>query len=186
MRVPRIIPVFVCVLFAANVAFAKVRIDYDHGTNFYKYKTFMWQEKPKTDDPFMEDRIMSAVNGQLQAKGLRRVTSDADLIVSVTSSVEEKQSFNTYYNGGWGWGPGWGWSGWGWGWGWDGPGWATTYPYTYLEGTTVVNLIDTASEKTIWRGVGKSELSDKPAKASKKTTKNIAKMFKKYPPGRDD
>jgi hypothetical protein len=180
MRVPRIIAVFVCILFATSVAFAhKVRVDYDHSVDFSKYKTFMWAEKPQTENPLMADRIVNAVNAQLSAKGLKPVTSDADLTIKATLSIQQRQVVNTFYDG-WGWGgPGWGW---GWGWGWGGPGWARTYVDTYLEGTTVVDLFDTESEKAIWRGVSTGSISDKPDKASRKTVKLIAEMFESYPP----
>src|SRR4030095_12079878 len=115
MRVPRIIPVFVLILFAAGFSLAKVRTDYDHSVNFSKYKTFMWLEKPETKSTFMESRIVNAVNNQLRMKGLVPVSTDADLVISVTSSTEERQTVNTYYDGGWG--PGWGGGRWGWGWG---------------------------------------------------------------------
>jgi Domain of unknown function (DUF4136) len=193
MRIPRIIAVFVCILFATSFAFAhKVRVDYDHSVNFSKYKTFMWTEKPQTEDPFMGDRIVNAVNAQLRAKGLNPVPADADLSIRATLSIQEKQILNTFYDG-WGWdGPGWGWGwggpGWGWGgpgWGWGGPGWATTYVESYLEGTTVVGLFDSASQKAIWRGVSRGSISDKPDKASRKTAKLIAEMFESYPPLRE-
>ena len=179
MRVPRILPVFVCIFFAASFAFAgKIRVDYDHSVNFSKYRTFMWVEKPQTENPFMEERIVNAVNLQLQARGLEPVKTGADLGISVTSSTEQKEIVSTYYDGfgGWGWGPGWGW-----GWGWGGPGWATTYVDTYLEDTTVVDLIDIASEKRVWRGVSIGTISSKPEKATKKTAKRIAEMFEEYP-----
>lgn len=179
MRVPRIITVFAWILFATTFAFAhKVRVDYDHSVNFSKYKTFTWAEKPQTENPLMDDRIVSAVNAQLSARGLEPSTTGADLSVRATSSIQEKQTVSTFYDG-WGWGPGWG-SGWGWGWG--GPGWATTYVDTYLEGTIVVNLIDTASEKAIWRGVSTGSVADKPDKAARKNAKLIAEMFESYPP----
>ena len=182
MRIPRIFAVFVAILFATSLAFAhKVRVDYDHSVNFSKYKTFMWVEKPQTDNQLMDDRMVNAVNAQLSARGLKRVTKDADLSVSVTSSIQEKQILNTFYDG-WGWGPGWGW-GWGPGGGccWGGPGFATTYVDTYLEGTTVVQLADTASDKVIWRGVATGSVSDKPEKASRKNSKVISEMFESYP-----
>src|SRR5216117_3204574 len=120
MRIPRIISVFVSILFATSLAFAhKVRVDYDHSVNFSKYKTFMWVEKPQTENRIMDDRIVNAVSAQLSAKGLEPVTTDADLSVSGTSSIQEKHIVNTFYDG-WGWGGGWGW-GWGGGWGWSGP-----------------------------------------------------------------
>jgi hypothetical protein len=53
---------------------------------------------------------------------------------------------------------------------------------TYLEGTTVVELSDSASEKVIWRGVSTGSVSDKPEKAWRKTSKVISKMFERYPP----
>jgi hypothetical protein len=171
MRVPRIVAIFLWILFAASFAFAHdVRVDYDHSVNFSKYKTFMWVEKPQTQNPLMDDRIVNAINAQLSAKGLEPVSADADLSIKASSSVQEKVVLNTFYDG------------WGWGWGWGDPGWATTYADTYLEGTTVVDLFDTASGKAIWRGVGTGGVSDKPEKASKKNAKVIAKMFESYPP----
>jgi hypothetical protein len=181
MRVPRIIPVFVCILFATTFAFAhKVRVDYDRGADFSKYKTFMWGEKPQTENPLMDERIVKAVNAQLAARGLEPVDTDADLTVKASSVVQEKQTFNTYYDP-WAWGgPGWG-PAWGWGWGYASPGWATTYVDTYLEGTTVIDLFDTKSGKAVWHASSTGGVSDKPEKATKKTVEQIAKMFERYP-----
>ena len=186
MRLPRIIPVFFLILFAAGIGLAKVRTDYDHSVNFSKYKTFMWVETPETKNPLMESRIVNAVNNQLRMKGLVQVSSDADLLVSVTSSTEERQTVNSYYDGGYG--PGWGWGGggwgWGWGWGWGSPGYVSTWVDTDLYATTVVNLIDAATDKTVWRGTSVGEISDKPHKATKKTEKRIGEMFEEFPPRR--
>src|SRR5262249_25416518 len=80
MPIPRIVSVFVFILFATSFAFAhKVRVDYDHNANFSKYKTFMWIEKPQTENPIMDDRVVDDVNYQLSSKGLEPVTTDADL-----------------------------------------------------------------------------------------------------------
>jgi hypothetical protein len=172
MRARRIISIFVLILFGTSVAFAhKVRVDYDRSVNFSKYKTFMWVEKPQTENPFMDERIVRAVNAQLAAKGLEPVNTDADLSVSATSTIQERQVLNTLYDG----------FGWGGGWGWGGPGWATTYVTTYLEGTTVVQLADVASEKPIWRGVATGSVSNKPEKAARKILKVISEMFEEYP-----
>lgn len=45
-----------------------VKTDYDHGANFGQYKTYSW-EKVQTKDPLLVDRIKSAVNSALAAKG---------------------------------------------------------------------------------------------------------------------
>jgi hypothetical protein len=182
MRVQRIIPVFVCILFAASFTFASdIHVDYDHSANFYKYRTFMLLKNTETQNPLMDDRIANFVKNQLMAKGLKPVSDGADLNVSATSSTVKKQIVNTYYNDGWGWGPGWRW-GWGPGWGWGGPGWPTAYVDTYLESTVIVDLIDASSEKTIWRGTATGSISHKPEKATKKYAKRIAEMFEEYPP----
>src|SRR5262245_13946085 len=129
MRSRRISLVLGIVFLTAAVARAdKVTSDYDHSVNFYKYKTFMWIDEPQSEQPFMQDRIMSAVNAQLASKGLRRVSEGADLAVKANLATEEKHTWETYYNGGPGWGWGWGgccWDGWGWG-----TGWATTVERT--------------------------------------------------------
>src|SRR5215510_10298595 len=151
MRGARVIPVFVCVLFATSFAFASVvHVDYDHSANFSKYRTFTVLENANTENSLMDDRIANFVRNQLMAKGLKPVSDDADLNVRAKTSTVQKQILSTYYDGAWG--PGWGW-GWGprWGWGWGGPGWGTTYVDTYLDEKTVVELIDATSEKVVWR-----------------------------------
>ena len=176
MRAARVIPVFVCVLFATSFAFASdVHVDYDHSANFSKYRTFMVLKNAETENPLMDDRIADFVRNQLVAKGLEPMPAGADLNVIAKTSTVQKQILNTYYDGGWG-------PGWGWGWGWGSPGWATTYVDTYLEATTVVDLIDVTSEKVVWRGTAIGSISHKPEKAAKKFAKRIAEMFEEYPP----
>jgi hypothetical protein len=174
MRLAKVIPVFVCVLFATSFVFASdVHVDYDHSANFSKYRTFMVLKNATTENSLMDDRIAGFVWNQLMAKGLKPVPSDADLNVRAKTSIVQKQILNTYYDGAWG--PRWGW-------GWGGPGWATTYVDTYLEAITVVDLIDVASEKMVWRGTATGSISHKPEKAAKKYAKRIAEMFEEYPP----
>jgi len=180
MRVARVIPLFVCILFVTSFAFASdVNVDYDRSANFSKYRSFMLLKNAKTENPLMDERIARFVRDQLMARGLKPVSTDADLNVRAKTSTVQKQTLNTYYDGGWG--PGWGW-GWGPRWGWDGPGWASTYVDTSLEATTVVDLIDATSEKVVWRGTAIGSISHKPEKATKKYAKRIAEMFEKFPP----
>jgi len=53
---------------------------------------------------------------------------------------------------------------------------------TYLQATTVVDLIDVTSEKMVWRGTAIGSISHKPEKAARKYAKRIAEMFEEYPP----
>jgi Domain of unknown function (DUF4136) len=145
----------------------KVRVDFNHNTNFFKYKTYTWIQQPVTpNDPLMAPRIVQAVDMQLMAKGLKRVDSDGDLGVSVNVATQEKQTLNSFYDGfGWGWGLG------------D----AVTVE-TYTEGTIVADLFDAMTKKIVWRGVATKEISSKPEKVSEQAQRAIEKLFKHFPP----
>ena len=76
----------------ASIAFAQeIKTDYDHTTDFSKYRTFMWIKEPKPENPLMKQRIIDAINAQLQSKGLRLVTTNADLGVSANTATKEQQ-----------------------------------------------------------------------------------------------
>jgi hypothetical protein len=92
------------------------------------------------------------------------------------SDTQQVPIVSTYYSGF----GGWGWAGWGGAWG--GPAWATTTVDYDLKAELVVTLIDASSAQAVWRGVSYGDISSKPEKASKKTAKNIGKMFEEYPP----
>jgi hypothetical protein len=159
------------VLLLATTARAdKVTSDFDHNTKFSKYKTFMWVQAPETTDPFMKDRIRDSVNSQLNIRGMREVKEGADLAVGANMVTEEKQAWETYYTGGdWGWGP----------------GWSQTTETTYLVGTLTVDLFDACNHKVIWQGVGVDTVSSKPEKRTRENNKQIEKMFRNFPYGKD-
>lgn len=168
MRSPRISLVLGLLFLMAGIARAdKVTADYDHTVDFSKFKTFMWIHEPEAQDPFMKDRIKAAVNGQLQARGLRLVGDGADLGVGAELATEEKHTWETYYSG----------SGWGWG-----GGWATTTERTYQVGTLTVDLFDTRTKKLVWQGVAVDTMSRHPEKRIRDSNKEIEKMFREFPP----
>ena len=62
-------------LLLACVSFAQhVKTDYDHSANFGQYKTYSW-EKVQTKDQLLVDRIKSAVDSALAAKGWTELPS---------------------------------------------------------------------------------------------------------------
>lgn len=177
MHRSKLIPMFLPAMLTGGLLFAqKVRIDYDHSVDFSKYRTYTWIKEPETtEDPFMEQRVIDAVNMQLAAKGLRLVNSDADLGLAVHVATQKKNTLETFYNGFGG--------GWGWGWGMGMGGVATTNVVTYIEGTIVADLFDSKTKKVVWRGVAtKEHMSSKADKETKQTEKAIEKLFKSFPP----
>ena len=84
-------------LLLACVSFAQhVKTDYDHSANFGQYKTYTW-EKVQTKDPLMVDRIKSAVNSALAAKGWTEVSSGGDVEVFAIETTQNQQTLETFY-----------------------------------------------------------------------------------------
>src|ERR1700739_2628996 len=148
-------------LFASNSPAQQVKTDYDRTANFSQYKTYSW-EHVKTKDPLDVDRIKSAVNAALAAKGWSQVDSGGDVSIVAMEITHNQQTLNTFYDG---FGGGWGWRRFGAG----GFGEATTTTDTYKVGTVVVDLFDTKTKQLVWRGAASDTLSNN----SDKNIKNL-------------
>jgi hypothetical protein len=161
---------------AALPGFAsQVRVDFDHGTHFSGYKTYSWApgDDPAQDVLFpnqlMRERIACSIEEALAAKGLKRVASGGDLLVSYGVAVKEVPQFTTFYDG-----PGWGW-------GWAG-GFSTTTVQTIYEGTLVLNMVDARRKQLVFEGTSTETISSKPEKNTRKLAKAVNEIFEKYPP----
>jgi Domain of unknown function (DUF4136) len=148
----------------------QIKTDYDRNANFTQYKTYSWSDV-KTKDPLLVDRIKSAVNSTLSAKGLTQADSGGDLSIVAMEITKNQQTLNTFYDGGFG----------GWRWG-RGFGNATTTTETYKVGTLVVDLFNTQSKELVWRGSSSDTLSNNSDKNIKNLNKGVEKMFKHFPP----
>ena len=70
----------IMILFASTSRAQQVKTDYDRNANFTQYKTYSW-EQVKTRDQLDVDRIKSAVNATLAAKGWNEVASGGDVSI---------------------------------------------------------------------------------------------------------
>jgi hypothetical protein len=157
-------------LLVATFAIAQeIKTDHDHTVDFGKYRTFMWIKEPKPANPLMRERIIEAVNAQLEAKGMRLAADHADIGISANTATKEEQTLDSFYGGF----PGWGWHRY-----WGGP----VIVDTYEVGTLVVDLFDTDTKQVVWWGSASDTISDKPEKNDKKLDKAVEKMFKDFPP----
>src|SRR5258707_4769703 len=160
-------------LVLATVSFAQhVKTDYDHNANFGQYKTYAW-ERVQTKAQLMVDRIKSAVNSALRAKGWTEVPAAGDVEVFAIETTQNQQTLDTFYNG-FGGGRHWG--------GFGGFGDATTTVETYKVGTLVVDLFDAKTQKLILRSSSSDTLSDKTEKNTKNLCKSVNKKFQQFPP----
>ena len=162
-------------LFAGKSSAQQVKTDYDRSANFGQYKTYSWAQV-KTKDALDVDRIKTAVNAALAAKGWTQVDSGGDVSIVAIEITQNQQTLNTFYDG---FGGGWGWRRFGGG----GFGEATTTTETYKVGTLVVDLFDAKTKQLIWRGTSSNTLSNNSDKSIKNLDKGADKMFKHFPPG---
>jgi hypothetical protein len=156
--------------------FAKAITDYDHSVSFSKYHTYSWIGV-NVQEPLWNERVKTAVDTQLTAKGWQKVDTGGDATVSAVGSTATQQTLETWYGGGFG--GGWYHRGW---WGGGGPGFATTTVENTPVGTLHIDIFDGQSKKVIWHGVCTDTLTGNPDKNTKKMEKSVADVFKKFPP----
>jgi hypothetical protein len=171
MKIHKTIMLSVAMMMLASVVSVaqQVKTDYDRSANFNQYKTYSW-DNVKTKDPLLVDRIKSAVNSTLAAKGFTQVDSGGDLTINAMEITRNQQTLNTFYDGGFG------------RWRWGGFGDATTTTETYKIGTLVVDLFDTQSKELVFRGSSSDTISNNSDKNIKNLNKGVAKIFKHFPP----
>jgi len=156
------------------------------------YKTYSWiapekpRGKPNRQNDIALQNIHSAVNDELQKKGWKEVTTDADVLVSAELLVEkdkQRQSdpvysnsqVRSYYN--------------------PRTGRYSNFYYpsrfmgynnyttTVKKGTITIMIIDTKTDKTVWQGWSSKELNAAQI-TDKEINKNVRAIFKKLDAGK--
>ncbi|MGA9564913.1 MAG: DUF4136 domain-containing protein [Candidatus Korobacteraceae bacterium] len=164
----------ITLLTAASAIAQKVNVDWDRGTNFNQFHTYAWQPSTHPAKGLWDQRIIDAVNQQLQAKGFKLVDSKPDLWVVYSNSIKkDQQVVGTGYNMG---------PMWGWGYGWGGPTTTTYQTYTTHEGTLIVDIADANGHQLLWRGSATNSISDNSNKNIKNLNNAVNKLFKNFPP----
>ncbi|MEJ2481593.1 MAG: DUF4136 domain-containing protein [Gemmatimonadota bacterium] len=158
--------------------------DWDPTANFGTYQTYAWVDGAYSSGlgDLVDSRIQAAIESNLNAKGLRKATSgrDADLGVGFQVTTQDRTTLQTVSSG-W---PGGYYGGYGYG-GWGG-GSSTTYTQNYTEGSLIIGLFDTDSQKMVWQGVGTKTLSggsQSPEDREKNINEAVAKIMSEFPPG---
>lgn len=165
-----IVTTLAATMLLGSTSFAQqIKTDYDRNINFAQYKTYSWQAV-KTRDPLMVDRIKSAVNAALAAKGWTEVPSGAEATLCAIEITRNQPTLNTFYDG------------FGGGWRWGGFGESTTTVQNYKVGTLVVDIFEANSKTLIWRGSASGTLSKSSEKNIKELDKSVSKMFHHFPP----
>jgi hypothetical protein len=159
-------------LFALSIS-----TDYDHSANFSQYKTYSWL-KVQAGDSLWSQRIQQDVDAQLAAKGWTKVESNGGASITAFRTTQEQPTMETFYDG---LGGGWGWRGRG-GMGGMGMGMSTTTTEDTKVGTIVVDIFDSQTKQLLWRGKQSSDLGNNAEKNTKNLAKDMAGLFKHFPP----
>ena len=162
-------------LSTVSVPAQKVNVGADPAVDLTKYKTYAWTNVASAN-PVAHQTVVSAVDAQLAAKGLNKVDTDPDLTVVVFGSTESDIHVSN-------------------------PSWAPSLnsiatgvavgsqSWLVTKGTLVVDLLDTKTKNSVWRGQATDTLDRGPtgdkikdAKTVEKPIRNaVKKMFKQFP-----
>ena len=177
MSSPKKLLIVIMVMFFGTVAVSaqKVSVGADPGVDLTKYKTYAWSNMA-SGNPLANEIVVTSVDSQLAAKGLKKVDTDPELTVVVFGSTHSdihvsnpswSPSLNSIATGvavG-------------------SQGWLIT------KGTLVVDILDTKTKNSVWRGTATDTLDRGPtgdkakdAKTVEKPIRNaVKKMFKQFP-----
>jgi hypothetical protein len=145
-----------------------ISYDYDKSADFGRMQTYAWVNGNPVGDDLNHARIVSAIDAQLAAKGVRRAASvaEADLLVTYHAIVTTEAAVTGNRFG------------------------ISRFASARVEevavGSLIVDLRDGRSGAVVWRGAATRDLDVKatPEEREKNINKAVEKMFKHYPPAR--
>ncbi len=158
----------------------KITVTYAKSINFSNFKTYSWAEHGAVAHPLLAADIVAAIEQELNARGLRKATSNPDLIIQMYGSIDQDMTMysnDPLYGATGGIPP------------FDpnlaGPVFIGFYGNTTVtvhKGQLVVDLIDAKAKKLVWRGIAMESVSSHdPQKLVDEVNGAISKMFKQYP-----
>lgn len=181
----RIIPMLLLGLIYSCSPTVKVTTDYDHAANFSEYKTFAFYDLKAQEGQINQlnvDRITKAIRSELISKGFIETTNNPDLKVNAVTILKNKTSVsaNTDFYGYGGmyrpygyWGGG----------AMMGNANTTVNTYDYVDGSLIIDIVSSKTQKLVWQGIGNAEIDSKPSDPEEFVASSIKKILAGFPPG---
>ena len=145
-----------------------VSTDYDRAANFAPLKTYSWRVEQQLPNPLNAQRLVDAIDANLKAKGFTKVESGGDMTVTYHAATDKSVDVQSFQSGG-------AYSCWG--------GCMTSTTVTPVTlGTLIVDIVDTKSNKMLWRGSASDTVSGDPKENEAKIQEGVHRMFEKFPP----
>lgn len=151
--------------------------DFEPGVRLERYRTFDWGGgdsipvgDPRLDNnPFFDSRVRAAVELELAARGLARVTTSPDLLVHYHASVrqrvdviraDEGRGYSSPRDG------------------------RSDQVLEYEEGTLIVDVAEPKAKAILWRGWAQTDVGgmlDDPREMEKRIRESVRLMMQKFP-----
>ncbi|HKT58635.1 MAG TPA: DUF4136 domain-containing protein [Gemmatimonadales bacterium] len=155
-------------LLATNARAQDVTYDYDKSADFAALTNYVWVNGGRVADDLNHQRIVSAVDKQLTAKGNHKVDSvaGADLLVTYHVVISQDLAVNGNRYGI--------------------NRWASARVEAVPVGALMVDIVNARTHETVWRGMVSRDLDPKasPEDREKNLNKAVEKLFKHYPPAK--
>lgn len=159
----------------------KVTSDYDKSANFTNYSSFALVKFSEKDQPISElnaNRIIGAIKAEMIAKGFKENAEAPDLKVNAVTIMTKKKEVtattNYYDYGGiyrpYAWGTG------------MGSGYTTVNVDDYTDGSLIIGIIDTATGRLIWEGIGNKEIDSPSGNPDVTIPAAVTQIMKNFPP----
>jgi hypothetical protein len=159
-----------------------IKYDYDVDSNFNAFKTYKWIPRQISEasgsarqavqsNTLLDNRIRSAVDTQMTAKGFTLTEDNPDVLVVYHVGLQNKVDVTdwgyTYAGSYWGGGLG-----------------RSVDVYQYTEGTLIVDIVNTGSKQLAWRGsaTGVVEPGASPEQQEARINDVVSRIFANYPP----
>ena len=152
-----------------------VRSDYDRQTNFSQYTTYgFYNPSLNSQDAVMGSKLMlkrmtQAMNREMENRGYKFATNDADILVGFSTdsqnvqSVQSNNNFSPF-------------------WGWRFGGMNQVSSRNYEENRIVISLYDGKTKDMVWQGYAKGEINDRNRKDREALVYDVvSKIMHEYP-----
>ena len=147
-----------------------VSYDYDTGTDLTGLRTYDWMPQPAEAsgvapgavdrNSLIDGRVKNAVNAQLAAKGVRRVSQNPDFLIAYQVTTKDRLRVRSYT-------------------------FISDKRFeTYEEGALVLDFVAPNGRDLLWRGVAERTLDSNPTpeKTDKRINEAVEKILRGFPP----
>lgn len=160
----------IIVVFIASCSTIRVNSDYISQTDFNQYKTYQIIQPdgdfPVGINPINQQRIETAIKTTLTDCGYHYADEHPDLQVAYFVKIDTEHAYNSYTSY--------------YGVRWRGVTTTEVDIWERREGTLVIDLIDTRTEKVVWHGTATDTITENSKNIERKINDAVAAIFNQY------